>query len=55
MMDQSLVEMSKTAEEEVNDYLKTFNFAEKEYKIVMIGHSMGGLILRSIAAKICFP
>lgn len=29
MMDQSLVEMSKRAEEEVNDYLNTFDFNEK--------------------------
>jgi alpha-beta hydrolase superfamily lysophospholipase len=46
--------MAKIAEEEVNTYLNTFNFAEKDFRIVMIGHSMGGLILRSIASTISY-
>lgn len=54
-MDQSLVEMGKVAVEEVNSYLSTFKFSEKEYRIVMIGHSMGGLILRCVAASISHP
>lgn len=44
--------MAKVAIEEVNTYLSTFNFHEKVYRIVMIGHSMGGLILRCVAASI---
>jgi pimeloyl-ACP methyl ester carboxylesterase len=39
----------------VNNYLADFKFEEKDYRIVMVGHSMGGLILRYVAAQIVHP
>lgn len=44
--------MADLALKEVNKYLEGIKFDDKTYKIVMIGHSMGGLILRSICNSI---
>jgi predicted alpha/beta hydrolase len=51
-MSESIEAMSDCATEEINTYLECLDFKEKHYRIVMIGHSMGGLILRLAANKI---
>ena len=38
--------MAKLAADEINKYLSEINFKERNYRIVMVGHSMGGLVLR---------
>jgi triacylglycerol esterase/lipase EstA (alpha/beta hydrolase family) len=38
--------MAKLATDEINKYLSDINFKERNYRIVMVGHSMGGLVLR---------
>lgn len=44
--------MVKYAVEEINNYLDCIEFKTKNYRIVMIGHSMGGLILRLASNRI---
>lgn len=51
-MGESLETMADLAAEEINSYLSCIDFKDKIYKIVMIGHSMGGLVLRMAANKI---
>lgn len=38
--------MAEAAAEQINEYLDGVNFKERSYRIVMAGHSMGGLVLR---------
>lgn len=52
MMGESIQSMASSAVEEINSYLDCMDFKEKEYRIIMIGHSMGGLVLRLAANKI---
>ena len=46
--------MAKAVVEEINAYMECLDFKEKTYRIVMIGHSMGGLILRAAANQISY-
>lgn len=42
----SIQAMAEWAAEEIDTFMDSLDFRGKTYRIVMVGHSMGGLILR---------
>ena len=51
-MDLSIAAMSELAVKEIDKYLESITLKDKKYRVVMIGHSMGGLVLRLAANQI---
>jgi len=51
-MGEGINQMAESASAEINNYLKTIDFENKHYRIIMAGHSMGGLILRAATSQL---
>ena len=54
-MDESIMEMGKKVAVEIEDYLAKKHKSLSSVKIIMIGHSMGGIILRAALHSLSKP